>query len=166
MNSIKIAIKMETDAIKFYTEAANKTSNLVGKKMFLAIAEDEKRHLDILSKILKGLDIHISDVSQMQNVKTIFESMKSSMMKKVAATDYEMEAFRIAIQMEKEGIEFYKNLLTESKTDKETALFEQLISEEQQHYRIFENTYSYLADTGSWFMWQERGIIDGGTPFA
>lgn len=166
MNSIEIAVRMETDAIKFYTEAANKTLNPVGKKMFLAIAEDEKRHLDILSKILKGLDIHMSDVSPMQNVKTVFESMKNSMMKKVAATDNEMEAFKIAIQMEKEGIEFYKNLLTGSKTDKETALFKQLIAEEQQHYSIFENTYSYLADTGSWFMWQERGIIDGGTPFA
>lgn len=166
MNSIQIAVRMETDAIKFYTEAANKTLNPVGKKMFLAIAEDEKRHLDILGKILKGLDMHMSDANPMQNVMTIFESMKNSMMKKVAATDDEMEAFKIAIQMEKEGIEFYKNLLTESKSDKETALFEKLIAEEQQHHDIFANTYSYLADTGNWFMWQERSIVDGGTPFA
>jgi len=32
MNAIKIAVKMETDAIKFYKEAAEKTSYSVGKK--------------------------------------------------------------------------------------------------------------------------------------
>ena len=41
-NAIEIAIKMETDAIKFYKEASEKTKNPVGKKMFLTIREDEK----------------------------------------------------------------------------------------------------------------------------
>ncbi len=161
MNSIEIAVRMETDAIKFYTEAADKTSNPVGKKMFLAIAEDEKRHLKYLDAILKDLNIQLSDVNPMQNIQTIFESMKGSMMKKVSATNDEMEAFKIAMQMEKEGIEFYKNLLSDSKSDKETVLLEKLISEEEKHYNIFSNTYSYLADTGNWFMWQERGIVEG-----
>ena len=31
-NAIEIAIKMETDAIKFYKEASEKTKNPVGKK--------------------------------------------------------------------------------------------------------------------------------------
>lgn len=161
MSSIQIAIRMETDAIKFYTEAAGKASNPVGKKMFLTIAEDEKRHLDIISKIVKGLDIKMSDVSPMQNIKTVFESMKNDMMSRVEATNDEMEAFKIAMQMEKEGIEFYKNLMTDLKTNKETALFEKLIAEEKQHYNIFANTYTFLSDTRNWFMWQEHTIVEG-----
>ncbi|MCX8030079.1 MAG: ferritin family protein [Thermodesulfovibrionales bacterium] len=161
MNSIEIAVRMETDAIKFYTEAADKTSNPVGKKMFLTIVEDEKRHLKYLDAILKDLDIHIADVNPIENVKTVFESMKSSMMKRVVATNDEMEAFKIAMDMEKEGIEFYKNLLSDSKIDKEKELFERLIAEEEKHYAIFSNTYNYLADTGNWFLWQERGIVEG-----
>ncbi len=161
MSSLSIAVRMETDAIKFYIEAAGKTSNPVGKKMFQTIAEDEKRHLDIISKIVKGLDIHMSDTSPMKNIKTVFEVMKDEMMSRVAATNDEMEAFKIAMQMEKEGIEFYKNLLTDIKTEKETLLFQKLIAEEQQHYSIFANTYAFLSDTGNWFMWQEQGIIEG-----
>lgn len=161
MNSIEIAVRMETDAIKFYTEAADKTSNPVGKKMFLSIAEDEKRHLKYLDAIIKDLNIQLSDVNPIQNIQTIFESMKSSLMKKVSATNDEMEAFKIAMQMEKEGVEFYKNLLSDSKNDKEKELFKKLISEEEKHYAIFSNTYSFLADTGNWFMWQERGIVEG-----
>jgi rubrerythrin len=97
----------------------------------------------------------------MHNIKTIFESMKDAMMTRVAATSDEMEAFRIAMQMEKEGIEFYKNLLPSLKTEKEKTLFEKLIAEEQQHYKIFANTHTFLSDTGNWFMWQEHTIVEG-----
>jgi len=161
MNSIEIAMRMESDAVRFYTEAAGKTSNPVGKKMFLTIAEDEKRHLDIISRIIKGLDINVSDVSPMQNIKTIFETMKDAMMTRAAATNDEMEAFKIAMQMEREGIEFYKNLLPSLKIEKEKTLFEKLIAEEQQHYKIFANTHTFLSDTGNWFMWQEHSIVEG-----
>ncbi|MEK7238751.1 MAG: ferritin family protein [Nitrospirota bacterium] len=166
MNAIEIAIKMETDAINFYKEASKKANHSVGKKMFLTIAEDEKRHLDMLNQILKGLDIKIKDVSPMKNIKTVFEEIKDEMMHKVEATTDELEAFKIAIRMEKEGIEFYKKAASGAKTDKEKSLFERLIKEEQQHYDIFANTYFFLSDTGNWFMWEEHSIVDGGTPWA
>ena len=166
MNAIEIAIKMETDAINFYKEASKKANHSVGKKMFLTIAEDEKRHLNMLNQILRGLDIKIKDVSPMKNIKTVFEEIKDEMMHKVEATTDELEAFKIAIRMEKEGIEFYKKAASGAKTDKEKSLFERLIKEEQQHYDIFANTYFFLSDTGNWFMWEEHSIVDGGTPWA
>lgn len=166
MNAIEIAIKMETDAINFYKEASKKANHSVGKKMFLTIAEDEKRHLDMLNQILRGLDIKIKDVSPMKNIKTVFEEIKDEMMHKVEATTDELEAFKIAMRMEKEGIEFYKKAASGAKTDKEKSLFERLIKEEQQHYDIFANTYFFLSDTGNWFMWEEHSIVDGGTPWA
>ncbi len=166
MNAIEIARKMETDAIKFYTEAAQKTSYPAGKKMFKTIIVDEKRHLEIVTRLLKGLDVHVEDVHPMHNIKTVFEQMKDEMMNRVEATSDELEAFKIAMQMEKEGIEFYKKLISEAATDKERILFEKLIKEEQQHYDIFANTYNFLQDTGNWFMWDEHSIVDGGTPWA
>ncbi|MDP2276680.1 MAG: ferritin family protein [Nitrospirota bacterium] len=160
-NAIEIAIKMETDAIKFYKAAADKTKNSVGKKMFLTVREDEKRHLNMLTQIFKGLDIKAGDVSPMKNIKTVFESMKNEMIKKVEATQNELEAFKIASQMEKEGINFYKKALSDAKKDKEKALFKRLIKEEEQHYSIFANSYSFLSDTGNWFMWEEHSIVEG-----
>jgi rubrerythrin len=92
--------------------------------------------------------------------------MKEAMMKRVEATQDELEAFKIAMQMEKEGVEFYKKAAAEAKTEKESSLFDRLVKEEQQHYDIFANTYFFLSDTGSWFMWEEHSIVDGGTPWA
>lgn len=162
MDALEMAMKMETDAIAFYTEAARKTKYPAGKKMFQTITEDEKRHLEMISRIIKGLVVTHKDVSPMKNVKTVFESLKAELMEKVEATVDELEAFKIAMQMEKEGKEFYQKTLAHAKTDKEKALLERLIREEEQHYAIFANTYQFLADTGNWFMWDERGIVEGG----
>ena len=161
MNALEIARKMESDAIKFYTEAAEKTGYEAGKKMFQSITEDEKRHLAMISDLIKGMNITINDVNPMQRVSTVFETMKDQMMKKVEASKDELDAFRIAMQMEKEGGEFYQKSLAAATTDKEKALFARLIEEERQHYEIFENTYSHLSDTGNWFLWEERGIVEG-----
>ena len=86
---------------------------------------------------------------------------KNEMMKKVEASADELEAFKIAMKMEQEGMEFYKKTLAGAKKEKEKALLEMLIQEEQQHYAIFANTYQFLADTGNWFLWEERGIVEG-----
>jgi rubrerythrin len=92
--------------------------------------------------------------------------MKDAMMKRVEATTDELDAFKIAMRMEKEGVEFYKKAGAGAQTEKEKSLFERLVKEEQQHYDIFANTYFFLSDTGSWFMWEEHSIVDGGTPWA
>ncbi len=161
MDALEMAMKMERDAISFYTEAAEKTKYPAGKKMFLTITEDEKRHLHMISEIVKGLNVTAKDVSPMKNVKSVFEAMRAEMMRKVEATADEMEAFKIATDMEKKGVEFYKKTLGGAKKEKEKALLKRLIQEEEQHYEIFANTYQFLADTGNWFLWEERGIVEG-----
>ncbi|KPK30722.1 MAG: hypothetical protein AMK70_13685 [Nitrospira bacterium SG8_35_1] len=161
MNGIEIAKKMETDAITFYSQAAEKTQCPAGKKMFETIAQDEKGHLEIVNNLLKGLDIHVEDVHPIQNVKTVFEAMKDDMMERVEATSDDLEAFKIAMEMEKKGLEYYTKLAGDASTDKEKMLYEKLIKEERQHYTIFSNTYNFLKDTGNWFMWEEHSIVEG-----
>lgn len=161
MNALEVSRKMESDAIKFYMEAAQKMQYAAGKKMFLAITEDERRHLEMISLLIRGMNITVQDVSPMDNVKTVFESMKGEMMKRVAASTDELEALKVAMEMEAEGKKFYEKSLAEAKTDKEKALFKRLMEEEQQHYAMFANTYNHLSDTGNWYLWEERGVIEG-----
>ena len=161
MSSIEIARQMEVDAINFYTEAKEKTINPAGKKMFEVIIVDEKRHLEIIDKLIADSDINMEEAHPLAKIKTIFEEMKDQMMEKVAATDDELEAFKIAMEMEKGGIDFYRKLLLETENEKEKELIERLIREEGEHYEMFANTYSFINDTGNWFMWDEHSIVEG-----
>src|SRR5512135_2270401 len=115
MDALEIAMKMETDAIAFYTEAARKTKYPARKKMFDSVAADEKRHLEMIAQIIKGIGATHQESSPIKNVKTVFESLKNEMMKKVEATQDELEAFKIAMQMEKEGKDFYEKSLARAK---------------------------------------------------
>jgi len=161
MKSVELALKMETDAVKFYTEFSGKVSHPVGKKMFLTIAEDEKNHIKMIEEVMKGLELTIREANPVKAVKTIFEEMKDKMMDRLEANTDDLEAFRIAMEMEKEGIDFYKKVKEEVTTEKEKKLFDRLIYEEQQHHKIFSETYNFLNDTGNWFMWKEFSIAEG-----
>lgn len=166
MNAVELAIKMETEGIDFYLKAAEKTSHPVGKKMFLSIVEDEKRHLQALNQIFRELDISFETASPMERVKTIFEESRELMIERVPATANDLDALKIAMEKEKESVEFYQKMIHQTKEPKAKALFERLIPEEEEHFRIFNNTYSFLTDSGNWYMWEEYDIVDGGTPWA
>jgi rubrerythrin len=166
-NVIRLAIKTEKDAIAFYKEAAEKTRHPFGKRMFLSIKEDEERHLEDFMCIMQDLDIGDRDpMSPMKKMKTIIEEHKDVLLERIMATTDEIDALRIAMQMEKDSIKYYKGVSMGIHTAREKALFGRLVREEQEHYDILSNTYSFLTDTGNWFMWEEHSIIDGGTPWA
>jgi len=162
MKATDIAIKMETDAVRFYSDAAEKVSSPAGKKMFLSIAEDEKRHIEMVNALMKGMGITQANVDPMQKVKTVFESMKDQMQDRIAATKEDSEALSIAMKMEKEGFEFYRKAAAEATDENSRTLFTRLVLEEEKHYEMFMNTLNFLNDTGNWFMWQEHSIGEGG----
>ena len=161
MNAAEIARKMETDAVEFYSQAAQKSSHPIGKKMLLSIAEDEKRHMRMIDAIIKGMGLTEDNIDPMENVKSIFEENKDTMQERIASTEDDLVALKIAMEMEAKGRDFYKKSAAEATDDNSRALFERLFKEEEKHFAIFENTYSYLSDNGNWFMWEERGIVEG-----
>lgn len=160
-DAIETAIKMETDAISFYGEAAKKTGYPFGKEMFKGFIKDETRHLKMLQGIFKGLNIAFEFVRPKETIKTVFSEMKDEMMQKAKALDDELEAVSIAMKMEKEGYDYYKKAAANADSDKEKELFERLAEEENDHYSILNETYNFLDNTGHWYMYEERGIVEG-----
>jgi rubrerythrin len=160
-DAVQTAIKMETDAISFYEEAANKTQHPFGREMFKGFVKDEKRHLVMLLCLFKGMKITEEIVRPKETIKTVFSSLKTQMMERASAVQSEMDALRIALQMEKEGFHFYETAAANALSRQEKELFERLVLEENDHYTILNNTYTFLENTGQWYMYEEQGIIEG-----
>jgi len=161
MNSIEMAMKMEQEAIDFYTKCAAKTNNPVGKKMFLSIVEDEKYHLACATKVTQGQEFKRAETTPLQDMKTVFEQNKEAMSQQVSSTTDELEALEMAMKMEEETIKFYQKAVAQTTEPVEKAFFECLIKDEEEHFAIFQNTYSFLSDSGNWFMWDEHSIVEG-----
>ena len=160
-NALETAIKMETDAMKFYREAIKKTTHPLGKRIFEGFVVDELRHLKVLQDIMNDLDVDVTTVHPKQDIKTVFTELKDQMMDRVKATTDEIEAVKIALDFEKAGYHFYEKSAKEATGDKEKKLFETLTVEEKRHYELLENTHRFLEDTGDWVMWEEHGILEG-----
>lgn len=161
MNAIEMAIKMEQDAVDFYTKCAGKTNNPVGKKMFLSIVEDEKYHIACAIKVTQGQEFKPAETTPLQDMKMIFEQNKEAMLQQVSSTTDELEALKMAMKMEEETIKFYQKAAAQAAEPAEKAFFECLIKDEEEHFAIFQNTYSFLSDSGNWFMWDEHSIVEG-----
>ena len=159
--AVETAIKMETDAMKFYRDAARKTSHPLGKKLFEGFVTDEVRHLKMLQQVMDKLDIEITNIDPKESIKTIFTELKDQMMSRITASSDEMEAVKIALDFEKSGYHFYEKAASEAPEGKEKDLFEVLAREEKRHYELLENTDRFLNNTGEWFMWEEQGILEG-----
>lgn len=161
MNIIEMAIKMEQEAVDFYTKCAEKTDNPIGKKMFLSIAEDEKHHKACAVHVDRNKEFVSAETRPVQDMKKIFEQNKEFMLQRVSPTADELQALEIAMKMEQDAIKFYGNAAAQAADPNEKAFFECLIRDEEEHFAIFQNTYSFLTDTGNWFMWDERSIVEG-----
>jgi len=161
MNVIEMAIKMEQEAVDFYTKCAEKTNNPVGKKMFLSIAEDEKHHISCAIHVKQKKEFSPAETRPMQDMKKIFEQNKDFMLERISSTTDELQALDMAMKMEEDAIKFYNNAAAQTSDPAEKAFFACLIQDEEEHFAIFQNTYSFLSDSGNWFMWDEQGIVEG-----
>ncbi len=159
--AVSTAIKMETDAIAFYEESAGRAHHAFGKEMFRGFVKDERRHLAMLQHIFGGLGLKKDFASPKEQIKTVFSMLKDQMMQRAEAVQSEMEAFKIALDMEKAGFDFYKTAAADAPTPEEKELFERLAVEENDHFSILNETYSFLENTNQWFMYEERGIVEG-----
>ena len=162
MNTFEIAAKMEQEAIAFYRKCAEKTANPVGKKMFMSIAEDEQYHFECAVS-MKESDLQFTPqaATPIEDMKKIFDEHKQEMLVQVPSTADELEALKIAMKMEEEAIAFYKKASALAANAKEKHFFDCLIKDEEEHFHVFQNTYSFLEDSGNWFMWEEKGIVEG-----
>jgi len=107
------------------------------------------------------MNIDMKRLSPIENIKTSLQAVQDQMRTSTACSLDEMEVFKIAMDMEKECVDFYRKAAAEAKDEREKALFEKLALEEEEHFRVFSNTHSYLDDTGNWFMWEDHSIVEG-----
>jgi len=157
---------MEKNGIDFYHKAEEKTSYPLAKKMFLSFAEDEKRHLTVLKEILT--DLKFSDFDRFfgeqprQKIENIFKEARNEIKERITANPDELEALKIGIDMELESVQFYQTALEKSEDNHQKAFLRKLVEEEKEHLQLLQNTHSYLKNSGDWFLWEEKALLDGG----
>lgn len=165
--ALKEAMQLEIDGEQFYTEAARKTNHPYGKRLFERLAEEEGIHLKKVQEIYASLEKgqkwaaapHLARVdSAIQN---IFKEAGTELNKMVKASTSDLEAIKIAIDMEEKSINLYDGQSKRAGDPFEKRFFLMLSYEERGHYLALLDSYDYLTDPQGWLESKERRLLEG-----
>ncbi len=158
--AIEIAVKMEKDAIDFYREALSRTEHPTAIKMFDHFVKVELKHLRMLKDLVQKIDPKAKLTFPDGDIETVFSKGKQEMINRMDVTTDELEAIRLAADMEREGYDFYKDHTEKSESDDERELFKILAAQEEAHFNLLEKGYRHMKDTGKWFTWEDIGLSE------
>lgn len=153
MNGLEYAIQMEVDGEKFYREQAlvNKDNKL--NRVFISMAEEEKRHAKIIKEMLIDRGSSVAE-ENLENVKNVFSDATGVDSGKSVIN--QIDAYRKALEMEEKSIALYKRFSSEYEEDKDT--FEFLIKQEEAHYSMIEEIIELVSRPDEWVESAEFGV--------
>lgn len=169
IEAIKTALQNEEKSIKLYADAAKTAKNPVVKKTMLFLAAWEKTHYEKITRLNAHImgEMALFDVKSECNedamcvVKEFFGKNKEEFEKKIKGTKDDAKVYETGMEIEKAGFQFYKKAAKDSDDEEAKQLFDFLAGEENVHYLFLEDQHAYLSKPGSWFLDEERWILEG-----
>jgi rubrerythrin len=152
LEALGIAIYNEQAAYDFYRSLEGTIENESGKKKFKFLAEDEKRHRQLLEeryeKESNGRKF-VFDPGRAKRVDVNVDSQTSA-----------IDAVDLAIEAEKAAFEFYKQAAGKTSDENGRRMFERLAEDEEGHYEILRAEREALLGGPYWFSADEQRIME------
>lgn len=165
-DATNFAIKQEMDGITFFLEAAAKTNNPLGKAMFLSFVEDEKEHVRRIKMMTAGVIEPETNIGEYEphgpreRLKTIFEEMQENVNEEIPANASDLDAIKIALNIERKVYKFYEVASRETLNVREKELYKFLAREEIIHFQILKNAYNHLSSLDKWAVKEANQIYE------
>lgn len=134
---LTMATELERRGIAFYEVLEKKTTQEEGKRIFRFLADEERRHLEVFSRLLESAPDTIIDESE-ETSRYLGAIVESGVLRKVLQGELNpeevgtLEALDIGIQVEKESILFYQGFLPFVASEKKNWV-EEVVAEERRH---------------------------------
>jgi len=164
------ALKLELDSIDFYTKAAEKVGNELGRSIFQSLIKDEERHVVAVRKLLEEAapGVAVDEILPARgktfksDISTVFSEARKHIDERIAADADDLQALSTAMELERDGYRFYGEAAGNAEDETVEAVYRRLQGEESEHFEFLQNTYQYLENSGDWLLWEEQGLLDGG----
>ena len=157
MNVLDFAINMELDGEKYYKEQAEIAQDISLKNIFLILAEDENSHAKLLQHKSNNMSYELKGTETISETKNLFKEIKD-FKNELKQNPDQLDLYRVALEKEKESIDLYEKLLSQSEDDKSINLFKFLIAQEKDHYTTLEELVSQLNKCNDWVEAAEFGV--------
>lgn len=154
-DALKIALETEQRGVTFYSTAAENATHSSTRQAFLDMLAEEKehyRHLDEEWQRLIGQHPEIVEAPvflhfDFDALKQIFPS-REVVLRKMKGNMSEVEALRLAMNMELEAYNFFNEYAEKFKDTKGRDIFLKFAEEEQDHYSLIKTELDRLLGEG------------------
>ncbi len=142
---IKEAIANEVEAKKFYEDAANTLKDPYLKKLFSSLADEEKKHRDILTKIYNSdtVDRYFSETRDYKVAETMEEPSLSMEMTPA-------DAFALAMKKEEAAMKQYTAMAEMCDDSEKRQVFLDLAAMERDHKLKMETAFTDIGYPEVW----------------
>ncbi|KPJ77706.1 MAG: hypothetical protein AMJ54_06905 [Deltaproteobacteria bacterium SG8_13] len=134
---LKKAILLERRGRAFYQKVADDTQSDAARSFFSQMAEEEKRHIHILSEQFQSLQetgsFKSAELDNNPSADISPDVLTKEWKEQVAAADFEAAAISAAMAMEKNAITLYARRAQEAVDAQEQALYQWLADWEKTH---------------------------------
>ena len=167
IDALETALNNEMKEREFYLQHSERTTNPVGKAMFLQIANEELEHHERLKQLHekwekeekwpKSVPLEVGASNLKTTMQEVIDATKN--LKPGDADD--LEAVRTAITFEADGVKFYEKLRDDSQDEREKAFFALLVTIENEHLQSLIESEAFFLDPAQWYQQREHSGLDG-----
>ena len=147
---LKNAILLEKRGQAFYSKVAEQASGQTVREFFETMADEEVRHVNILSEQFKAYrqnkKFDPSEHDENYTGSIAHRVLTKELMQEMSAADYEAAAITAAMSMEKNAIKLYSDRSAAANDPNEKALYQWLANWEQQHLRFLSEIDKELTE--------------------
>lgn len=157
------AFEFERNGASFYLQTAASTRNRLARRLLNSLAKDEVQHvMDIDEIYLELAEGNIPEKMDRESRDTI-EGTVQRFFKRIDKNKLrndlgDIEALKIAMDMEKKGYKMYREAMSATEDPRLAEFFKRLSEEEQEHLTALENVYNYLTNPADWFAQTESQV--------
>jgi rubrerythrin len=165
--ALKYAIQMEIDGKEHYLKASMESRNELGQKLLRKLAEEEDYHRRKFELIYETIQKKKSwpavdfEPNSGRALRTIFARAIEDMDSEVKPLDTELQAVKMAMELENESRDYYTTQAEKATEDGEREFYEQVAMEEREHHLVLMDYYDFLQDPAGWFTQKEHPSLDG-----
>jgi len=163
------AIKFEEEGMAFFKEREKSAPSAVERSVFASLAADEAGHRAYLVKMRAEMiaknDVEVlkaDDDDEHRSARQIFEGSMAAVADTDPYSTDELEILRGALEVERRGYKMYADAAAGVSSPAAKATFADLAAQEQQHFRLLQNTLDYLSDPEGFHGFDESPMLDGG----
>jgi rubrerythrin len=165
---LRAALENEIKGRKLYAQYAKTVKNELAKKVFLHLADEELTHIEDIEKFLgsseefSGIDVdEMTSADSVEDAKRIFGKLTSEVGSRVQPSDDDNKSRDVAMQLEKNGYEYYKKGAAATQNERLKKFLTWLMEQEQAHYMFIQNAFEYMNNPESWYAGEEGWLLEG-----